>query len=208
MEDSVSFEYNNPKFKYGLNKPVNQPMAYPSVDNAAHQEFYQSRQQMQNQVPQRYVADQQSAPPFDPRNDQQYSNFQQNSPYRSNQQDIDQYQQNYQKSPEKKRRRFFSRKKDPEMCGMGNCGNGGFCLPLVLYLIISFIIIPLIIVFSKQTVKFNLAHILFQIVWLALFSWFIYFLCKKNNLGWAWVIAVLAIIIQIVLVVVTSVWIF
>ena len=200
MEDSVSFEYNNPKFQYGLNKPVNPPMASPSINNAAQQEFYQS-QQMLNQGRQRYTGDQQTPPAFDMRNDQ-YSNFQQKS------EDLEQPREIYQKSPEKKRRRFFSRKKDPEMCGMGNCGNGGFCLPLVLYLIASFLIIPLIVIFSKQDIKFNLAHILFQIIWLALFSWFIYFLCKKNSLIWAWLIAILALIIQIVLVVVTSIWIF
>lgn len=82
--------------------------------------------------------------------------------------------------------------------------SGGWCIPFIVYIIISAIVI-LGFIFSKRPMGETVTYVLLQLIWIVLIGLIIYWLCKSGKVGWAWFVLFLPLIIQIVWVVLVAV---
>lgn len=80
-------------------------------------------------------------------------------------------------------------------CNTMTCGKNGWCFPTILYFILGLLMI-LAHLFSKGTVGSKIAFAIFALLWVLGFTFLIWYFCRQGKVGWAWVILVLALIIQ------------
>ena len=192
-QDDVSFEYRSFQPQ---NQNLGPSMTDPSTYGSPQQRYQQNNQQysqMRYQEDQQKQQSQNDRPPeFDPNFDDEGGS------------DLG-YSQRLGESQKNNRKKQRGKIKNNETCKTGNCGNGGYCIPLYVYLFFSLFIL-FFIYFSVQSVQFNFAHILFQVLWILLFASLIYYFCKRNNMFWAWTIMIIMLLLQSVLVGSTGIW--
>ena len=80
-------------------------------------------------------------------------------------------------------------------CNTMTCGKNGWCFPTILYLILGLLMI-IAHLFSKGTVGSKIAFAIFALLWVLGFTFLIWYFCRQGKVGWAWVILILALIIQ------------
>lgn len=82
-------------------------------------------------------------------------------------------------------------------CNTLTCPKGGWCFPTILYLVLGILMI-IGHLFSKGTVGNKVAFAIFTFLWVIGFTFLIWYFCRQGKIGWAWIILILALIIQAV----------
>lgn len=78
----------------------------------------------------------------------------------------------------------------------GGCSNKGWCLPLWIYLFLSFFTL-FGYVFSKHTLGATTAYLLLNVLLIFVIAFIIYYLCKTGHVAWSWVVLFLPLIFEL-----------
>lgn len=79
---------------------------------------------------------------------------------------------------------------------MANSNSSSICTPAMLYLVLSIIAI-VVMVFQKC----ELVSLIFNVLFVAVFTWFLNFLCSKGYTGISWFLVILPFILIILMMV-------
>lgn len=76
------------------------------------------------------------------------------------------------------------------------CPNKGWCLPLWIYLFLSFFTL-FGYIFSKHTLGATTTYVLLNVLLIFVIAFIIYYLCKQGHVGWAWFVLFLPLIFEL-----------
>ena len=70
-------------------------------------------------------------------------------------------------------------------------------LPLIIYLVLN--ALTLVVYIFSPNIGTTFTMVLFQLVWILIFAFIIYALCKSGHEGWAWVVLLFPLIITVII---------